>query len=192
MDAFGFTAHKARWLWPIGAYLTAFGFVVLLRVGVPRSPRQAVLSVTLVGGVALAATVPTSFQYVSPAQYETGSQRPARDLRDAIGALEGRGVVFLDFSRRAFPDPYNDTLAAEMTARGIPFRVAGDYVTAQYGEQRRVDPDDAVGATVRLFVGWDAVDVPPDWEVLAVIDGGPQRLILAVSAGLVMDGAPSG
>ena len=47
--------------------------------------------------------------------------------------LAGRGVVFLDLSGRPFPDPYNDTVAAEMVARGIEFRVEGDYVVAQYG-----------------------------------------------------------
>ena len=193
IDAFGFTAHKARWLWPIGAYLTAFGFVVLLRFGVPRSPRQAVLSVTLAGAVALAATLPTSFQYVSPAQYETGSQDAARELRESVSALEGRGVVFLDLSRRAFPDVYNDTIAAEMATRGIRFRVAGEYVTAQYGEQRRLVNAAGADVTVRVFLDGAAAALPDSWDVRADIPDGLHRVVLAVTDGIVLqDGAPSG
>lgn len=193
IDAFGFTAHKARWLWPIGAYLTAFGFVVLLRLGVPRSPRQAVLAVTLAGAVALAATLPTSFQYVSPAQYETGSQDAARELRESVSALEGRGVVFLDLSRRAFPDVYNDTIAAEMATRGIPFRVAGESVTAQYGEQRRLVNAAGADVTVRVFLDGAAAALPDSWDVLADIPDGLHRVVLAVTDGIVLqDGAPTG
>ena len=33
VDEFGFSAHKARWLWAIGAFLTAFVVVSWLRVG---------------------------------------------------------------------------------------------------------------------------------------------------------------
>lgn len=191
VDAFGFTAHKARWLWPIGAYLTAFVFVTLLRLEVPRSSRQAVVSVGLAGGVALAATLPTSLQLVSPAQYTVGSQDVGRELREAAGLLEGRGVVFLDLSGRPFPDPYNDTIAAEMAARGISFRVTGDYLIGQYGDQRRLDPIAGADVTTRVFVGPDAVNVSARWEVVAELSDGAQKVMLVVSDGLVLPGAGS-
>jgi len=193
VDTFGFTGHKARWLWPLGAYLTALGFVALLRLGVPRAPRQAVLSLALVGGVALVATLPTSLQYVSPAQYEVRSQDVARELRESIGALEGRGVVFLDLAHRAFPDVYNDTVAAEMAARNISFRVVGDYVTAQYGEQRRLDPESGADVTVRVFLDGAAATLPDSWEIVADVPDGFHRVVLALTPGLVLqDAAPSG
>jgi hypothetical protein len=193
VDAFGFTAHKARWLWPIGAYLTAFVLVALLRLEVPRNHRQAVVSACLAGGVALVATVPTSYQLVSPSQYEVGSQDAARALREAVAGLEGRGVVFLDLSRRSFPDPYNDTIAAEMAARGIPFRVTGDYLVGQYGDDRRLDPVSGVDVTARVFVGSEASAVPATWDVLALLSDGPQPVILAITDGLILpDDEPSG
>lgn len=193
VDSFGFTAHKARWLWPIGAYLTAFGLVALLRLDVPRSPRAAVTSMCLVGGVALAATVPTSYQLLSPAQYEVGSQDAARRLRDAVGALAGRGIVLLDLSGRSFPDPYNDTVAAEMTARGISYRVTGEYLVGQYGDGRRLDGASRVDLTARIFVGQEASAVPESWEVVTVLVDGPQAVVFAVTDGLVLpDPAPSG
>ena len=185
VDAFGFTAHKCRWLWPIGAYITAFAFAALIRLGIAASARQASLAAAIVGAVALAATLPTSYQLVSAQQYMVPSQGPARALRIAVGALEGRGVVFLDLSSRPFPDPYNDTLAAEMVARGIEFRVEGDYVVAQYGAGRRLDPGDRVDITVRTFIGSEAPSVPDDWDVLADISSETQWVILAAHAGLV-------
>lgn len=193
VDAFGFTAHKARWLWPIGAYITAFVFTTLLRFEIPRNHRQAVVSVCLVGGITVAATLPTSYQLVSPAQYEVGSQAVARELRDAVGALEGRGVVFLDLSRRSFPDPYNDTVAAEMAARGISFRVAGEYLVGQYGEQRRLDVASGVDVTVRIFVGSEAAGIPAAWDVVTKFLDGTRSVILAVREGLVLGpSAPTG
>jgi hypothetical protein len=190
VDGFGFTAHKCRWLWPIGAYITAFGFVALIRLGVVASARQASFAAATVGAVALVATLPTSYQFVSAQQYMVPSQGPARALRDAVSTLSGRGVVFLDLSGRPFPDPYNDTVAAEMVARGIEFRVDGDYVVAQYGETRRLDRGDRVDVTVRTFIGSQAPHVPADWEVLADIGSETQWVILAAHPGLV-SGAPS-
>lgn len=185
VDAFGFTAHKARWLWPIGAYLTAFGFVALLRLDVPASPRRATLSLVLVGVVATVATVPTASLLVSPAQYEAGSAGVARDLRDALGALEDRGVVFLDLAGRAFPDPYNDTVAAGMTARGIPFRVEGRYPIGQYGDRRRLDETVGVDATVRVFTGAGTESMPASWDVVVRLFDGERPVVLAVTDGLV-------
>jgi hypothetical protein len=192
VDSFGFTAHKCRWLWPIGAYLTAFGFVTLIRLGIAASARQASLAAASLGAVALVATLPTSYQLVSAQQYMARSEDAARQLRSAVGALEGRGVVFVDLTGRPFPDPFNDTVAAEMAARGISFRVEGDYVVAQYGRRRRLDADAGVDLTVRTFVGWRANDVPADWEVLADVHDGTQRVILAAHPGLVREfGAPT-
>jgi hypothetical protein len=192
VDSFGFTAHKCRWLWPIGAYITAFGFVTLIRLGVVASARQASLAAATVGAVALVATLPTSNQLVSAQQYMVASQAPARALRDAVSTLAGEGVVFLDLSGRPFPDPYNDTVAAEMVARGIEFRVEGDYVVAQYGASRRLDRGDRVDVTVRTFIGSQAPNVPADWEVLADISSETQWVILAAHPGLVRAfGAPT-
>ena len=187
VDSFGFTAHKCRWLWPIGAYITAFAFVTLIRLGITASARQASLAAATVGAVALAATIPTSNQLVSAQQYMVASQGPARALRDAVSTLAGRGVVFLDLSGRPFPDPYNDTVAAEMVAGGIEFRVEGDYVVAQYGTGRRLDPGDRVDVTVRTFIGSQAPNVPADWEVLADISSATQWVILAAHPGLVRE-----
>jgi hypothetical protein len=192
VDSFGFTAHKCRWLWPIGAYITAFGFVTLIRLGIAANARQASLAAATVGAIALVATLPTSYQLVSAQQYMVQSEDAARQLRSAVGALEGRGVVFVDLTGRPFPDPFNDTVAAEMAARGISFRVEGEYVVAQYGRRRELDEDAGVDVTVRAFVGWRANDVPPSWEVLADVHDGTQRVILAAHPGLVrVFGAPT-
>src|SRR5690606_11466518 len=133
VDHFGFTAHKARWLWSVGAFATIVVLVAVLRARPAPQRRHAANASTLVGAVALAATLPTSWQLVSAQQYMVSSYAGARDVRDAAGLLAGRGLVYLDLSGRPFPDPYNDALAAAMTAEGIPFRVAGEYVVAQYG-----------------------------------------------------------
>jgi hypothetical protein len=192
VDSFGFTAHKCRWLWPIGAYVTAFGFVTMIRLGIAGSARQASLAAATVGAVALVATLPTSYQLVSAQQYMVRSEDAARQLRSAVGALEGRGLVFVDLTGRPFPDPFNDTVAAEMAAQGISFRVEGDYVVAQYGRRRKLDEDVGVDVTVRTFVGWRANDVPPSWEVLADVHDGTQRVVLAAHPGLVRAfGAPT-
>lgn len=190
IDAFGFTAHKARWLWPIGAYVTAFGVVGLLRSGFVASTRQASTASALLGAVALAATVPVSTQLVSPQQYMVASYDSASDLRTAVRGLEGRGVVFLDLSDRPFPDPFNDTVAAAMAAGGISFRVDGDYVVAQYGDDRALDADEA-DVTVRTFVGTEAADLPEGWSPIADVDGWP-RVVLAVHDGVVTRSGPSG
>jgi len=53
IDEFGFSAHKARWLWAIGAFLTAYVVVSWLRVGRVGDRRDAVLTVAVFGGIAL-------------------------------------------------------------------------------------------------------------------------------------------
>lgn len=180
IDDFGFSAHKARWLWPMGTFLTAYLLLSLLRFDVVPNRRQASTSVAVLGAVALAATVPTSYQLLSPQHYLVGQQATARQLRDAAGSLEGLGVVFLDTSHRPFPDPYNDTLAAELVRRDIEFRVAGDYVVGQYGDERRLEPDDGADVTVRVLVGTAALSPPPDAEIVAVFEESPVPVALAV------------
>lgn len=193
VDTFGFTAHKARWLWPIGAFVTAYGLVALIRLGVTTNARQASLAAATVGAVALAATLPTARQFVSAQQYMVDSQELARDLREAVDSLDDRGVVFLDLSGRPFPDPFNDTLAAEMASRGIPFRVEGDYVVAQYGPGRRLSDESDVELTVRTFVGSRADDVPASWDIVADISDGTQWVVLATHPGVVRAyGGPTG
>jgi hypothetical protein len=192
VDDFGFTAHKVRWLWPLGAYLTAFALVAVLRSRIVATVTQAALSMATIGAVALAATLPTSSQWLSPQQFMVDSNEPARELRGAVGLLDGRGVVFLDLAGRPFPDPFNDTIAAAMTARGISFKVDGAYLVAQYGDSRELTASDEIDVTLRTFVGWAAADIPESWEVLADLDASPQRVVLAVHPGFVTAGAPTG
>jgi hypothetical protein len=179
IDDFGFSAHKARWLWPLGVYLTAYLLVTAMRLGAVSNRRQAAASVAVLATVALVATVPTSSQLLSPQQYLVQWQDPASELRDAAGALEGRGVVFLDTSGRPFPDPFNDTLAAELVRRGVDVRFAGDYVIGQYGDERALG-DEGADVTARVLIGDDAVLPPPGYEVVVLLDDAPRPVALAV------------
>lgn len=185
IDEFGFTAHKARWLWPLGAFVTAVLLVAPVRRGVVTDLRRAQQTALLIGTVALVATIPTTTRLVSPAQYLVDAQPAARRLRRAADQLEGRGVVFLDTAGRPFPDPYNDTLAAVMARRGIEFRVDGRYLVAQYGVGRRLAGDDGATVTARVLLGDQAADPPAGYEIVYLDDRGPQVLALAVADGVV-------
>ena len=96
IDEFGFSAHKARWLWAIGAFLTAYVVVSWLRVGRIGDRRDAVLTVAVFGGIALVCAVPTSNERLSPQQYLTRYEAAAQRLRDAADELVGRGTIFID------------------------------------------------------------------------------------------------
>ncbi len=177
VDAFGFSAHKARWLWSLGAFLTAVVAVSWLRLAALADRRQAVFAIAPFGAIALAATLPTTYQLLSPQQYLTDSYDAAHALRAAAGRLDDRGTIFLDTSGRPFPDPYDDTLAAELVRRGIPVRVAGDYLSGQYGEFRRLDDGEAT-TRVRVVVGPDALAPPSGAQRLLLTFAGPQPMAL--------------
>lgn len=185
IDEFGFTAHKARWLWPLGAFVTAVLFVAPVRRGVVTDLQRARQAALVIGAVASVATIPTTTRLVSPAQFLVDAQPAARRLRRAAGQLEGRGVVFLDTAGRPFPDPYNDTLAAAMARRGIEFRVDGRYLVAQYGVRRRLAGDDGATVTARVLLGAQVLDPPVGYEIVYLDDSGPQALALAVADGVV-------
>ena len=179
IDEFGFSAHKARWLWAIGAFLTAFVVVSWLRVGRVGDRRDAVLAVAVFGGIALVAAVPTSNERLSPQQYLTRYDAAAQRLRDAADDLVGRGTIFIDTAGRPFPDPYNDTIAAELVRRGVDVRVRGDYIGGQYGTFRQLDDDEAV-TTVRVLTGHSAIVVPEGYERIALTFLGPLPTALVV------------
>jgi hypothetical protein len=179
IDEFGFSAHKARWLWAIGAFITAFVVVSWLRVGRVGDRRDVLLAVAVFGGIALVAAVPTANERLSPAQYLTRNQAAAQRLRAGAEDLGGRGTIFIDTVGRPFPDPYNDTIAAELVRRGVDVRVRGDYIGGQYGTFRELDDDEAV-TTVRVLTGHDAIVVPEGYQRLALTFEGPVPAALVV------------
>ena len=150
-----------------------------LRVGRIGDRRDAVLTVAVFGGIALVCAVPTSNERLSPQQYLTRYEAAAQRLRDAADELVGRGTIFIDTAGRPFPDPYNDTIAAELVRRGVDVRVRGDYIGGQYGTSRQLDDDEEV-TTVRVLTGHQAIVVPDGYERVALTFLGPLPTALVV------------
>ena len=132
------------------------------------------------GAIALVATLPTTYRAAQPAAVPDRATTRPRTLRAAAGRLDGGGTIFIDTAGRPFPDPYNDTIAAELVHRGVPVRVAGDYISGQYGKFRRLDDDEAV-TRVRVLIGHAALVAPVGRQRLLLTFVGPQPMALVVA-----------
>lgn len=186
VDAFGFSPHRVRWLWVIGAFVTSVLLVAALRLGVVANRRDAVAAVVLIAVVATVATVPTSNQLLSPQQFLVDRYDAVRRLEDVAEQFEGLGVVYLNTLGRPLPDPYNDAFAAAMVRAGIDVRVAGEYSALQYGTHRRLaDGSDAADVTAHVFVGSFPEGLPPPYGEVARFADGLRVVVVGAAFGTV-------
>lgn len=148
-ELLGVMVHTVRWLWPLGAFVTMYLAVSLRRLLAERHRPALTWQLVGVGGLAVLATFPAHSHAVGP----NGRLQPLHDvgaeIRDAMGELERRGVVFVDIDDTLF-DPFADTILAELRARDIPFVIDEPYRIVQLGEHRRFDGD----ADVRLWIDY--------------------------------------
>lgn len=188
VDAFGFSPHRVRWLWVIGAFLTSYVLVTALRSGVASSRRDATAAVAIVAAVALVATLPTSNQLLSSQQVMAASVDAVDELVDVAPMFDGLGVVYVNTLGRPLPDPYHDALAAAMVRAGVEVRVAGDYSAAQYGRHRRLgDGPGAADVTVHVFVGPYPDGLPAPYGEVARIADGLRTVVVGVAFGTVRE-----
>ena len=167
----GVAPHQFRWLWPLGAFAVfAVGATLVRRLG-PGS----VGSARLVGAFALATAVvaalnlPSNNQRVGPSSTDW-SIRPARELGDQMGVLEGEGTLLFDVRDIRVFDPYTAAVMAELQRRGIAFVVDDPIMVRQLGPARRFTGSNA-DAVVVLKTGEAARARAPGTRRIALREG---------------------
>lgn len=127
---FGFMAHTVRWLWPLGAFLSA----VLCAAVVRRIPLPVALARSLtigLGVTASAAALVAPELDIGP----TANWRPYADrvleVREAVGRWHPDGVVHVQVAAAAALDPYSDAVVAQLAADGVHYVIDIPMLEAQ-------------------------------------------------------------
>lgn len=171
LNAIGVSPHQLRWLWPLGALVSATLLTAIL-AGASRWPAWGPRAVTAVGGLALVAAVATLPTYVATSggpDSDIAARPAAEELVDGMGALRGRGTVLFEPLALRFGEPYSGRVFAELRHLDIPFVFDDEGFIRQFGEGRRHEGD----ADLRMWVveGDAALTVPPGVERVGFAEG---------------------
>jgi hypothetical protein len=142
----GLAPHHIRWLWALGAFVTAvvlWGIVDLATARAGDGPRAIVRT-----SVAAALTVVLSLLAIP---YLAQQQGPVADyeampalrkvMRD-VGRLEGLDPVVYETKNLRIYEPYSSTVMLRMQELGIEFRVEDGGMVRQLGPRREAKGDE--------------------------------------------------
>jgi len=144
---FGTVAYQARWLWPVGAFITFALLVAVLRLWRPRpAPVRAwwpAAAFAALAVVAAAATLPAANNGTTapPSTYPV-----ARELTTAVARADLPPRVEVACREGVF-DPYCEAVMAQLQDRGTGFTVTDHIGVRQLGAGRR-----SPGGLPRLMV----------------------------------------
>lgn len=166
MDVLGLSAHRIRWLWPIGVTVSMVLVVAVVRsAGRLRDRPAAVAAAAGVVAAAFAvAAVPVHAHEAGPVANRSDIAR-IQGLVDQLDVLHGRGPILFDASGLYFAEPFTAPVMAALQRHGVPFVLDEEGLVRQMGERRRFDGD----AELRMYVraGREALTVPPGAERVA-------------------------
>jgi hypothetical protein len=163
---FGTIAYQARWLWPVGAFVT-FALLVAAVRGRRPTPQRAwwpAAGLAAVAGVAALATLPAAHNGTTapPSTYPV-----ARDVTDAVARADLPDRVEVGCGEGVF-DPYCEAVMAELQDRGTAFVVDDHIGWRQLGDGRR-----SPGGLPRLsVVAGDYALFTPDGSTLVTRHAG--------------------
>jgi hypothetical protein len=164
-SAFGTVAYQARWLWPVGAFVTFALLVAVVRlwrpVAVPAPARSwwPAAGLAAVAAVTAAATLPAA---------NNGTTAPsttypvARDITDTVARADLPARVEVGCGEGVF-DPYCEAVMAQLQDSGTAFAITAELGVRQLGAGRR-----SPGGLPRLHVvtGDYALFTPDGAEVV--------------------------
>jgi hypothetical protein len=179
VNAIGLAVHQMRWVWPVGAFVTAAWLTTLASLLRDDVLRRRVLAVGVVAvAVVAAVTLPTHASQAPGPLDDIDAMGRGRDLVAQLGSLEGRGTILYDPTVLVFAEPYSGLVFAEMQDRGIPFVFDDEVFIRQFGQSRRNDGT----PELRMWeaVGASAATVPQGAERVAYVAAGSQSVALFV------------
>lgn len=183
VNSIGLSPHQLRWLWPVGAILTAVPLVAAAR-WVPAPPAVWSVAAAAIIGVS-AANLPTHAAREGPtADRAYGSTVDA--LLDGLADYDpGQPVVF-DMTVIRFAEPYSGPLIAALARGGVDVVFTDDGMVHQVGEGRRATGDER--RRLVLLEGAAVAAPPPGSRAISIVrglDDEAQRELADVAADVV-------
>lgn len=183
VNAIGLSPHQLRWLWPVGALLTAVALLALTRWIVPS------VGVLGAGVVLTALLVVVNLPTHAAPEGPTADRRyltSARRLLDGVDGYRPDYPVLFDIRVLRFAEPYSGPVIAALAANGVDLVFDDEGMVRQTGRGR-----EASGTEDRrlLLIEGQATMTPPDGSTaIAVVDGlsDDQRVELARLRGQVV------
>lgn len=199
IDVLGLSPHKVRWLWVIGAFATYLLIMALLAgLGVERR-RQGLAAVSVIGILAVLATIPTYVNRSGPLYFADNYDAIASIRSQVDDFLDGRDgaptSIIFDAGGIGFAEPYTAPVMAELLENGVEVLVADPTLARQLGPRRQLDSSRVDGATPTVFVrvGADALITPAGARRIAFHDGETSAFSLEVrdrAVGVFMTSPP--
>lgn len=180
----GLSPHQVRWLWPVGAFVTAVPVVSVFRWWTPRAVRLGAAALVIVAVTFL--NLPTYAPREGPTQDRAYLPNVQRLLAEVGGYRPDEPVLF-DVSTLRFAEPYSGPVIAALARQGVDVRFEDEAMIRQTGRARRASGNER--RRIALFEG-DAVDDPPaGWAPVAVVRGltSAEQRELVAARDLVID-----
>ncbi len=166
INAIGLSPHQLRWLWPVGAMVTAVPLLALARWVVP--PLAVLGGAAALTIVLVVLNLPT---YAAP-EGPTADRRylpSAQRLLDGIEDYRPDEPVLFDISVLRFAEPYSGPVVAALGSNGVDIRFDDEGMVRQTGRRREASGDEP--RRLLLLEGLATTNPPAGSRPIAVVDG---------------------